>query len=58
MAKKTKIASQEEEMPETEGPETPPDRPVLDQSDAAVSGHFVFAKIGVARPARAVDFPI
>jgi len=37
MAKKTKIASQEEEMPETEGPETPPDRPVLDQSDAAVN---------------------
>jgi RNA polymerase primary sigma factor len=36
MAKKIKVASQNEEMLEKEGSETAPDSPVLDQSDAAV----------------------
>ena len=36
MASKTKATPQKEEMPEKEGPETPPDSPLLDLSDAAV----------------------
>ena len=36
MAKKIKVASQNEEMLEKEGSETAPDSPLLDQSDAAV----------------------
>src|SRR5947208_8210857 len=36
MASKTKETPQKEEMPEKEGPETPPDSPLLDLSDAAV----------------------
>src|SRR5262245_26039605 len=36
MASSIKATPQEEEMPEKEGPETAPDRPLLDLSDAAV----------------------
>ena len=36
MASKIKVTPQKEEMLEKEGPETPPDRPLLDLSDAAV----------------------
>ena len=36
MASKTKVTPQQEEMLEKEGPETPPDSPPLDLSDAAV----------------------
>ena len=36
MASKTKVTPQKEEVPEKEGPETPPDSPLLDLSDAAV----------------------
>src|ERR1700680_170507 len=36
MASKTKMARQKEKVPEKEGPETPPDSPLLDLSDAAV----------------------
>ena len=36
MASKTKVTPQKEEMPEKEGPETSPDSPLLDLSDAAV----------------------
>src|SRR5256884_3570448 len=36
MANKTKVTPQNEEVPEKESPETPPDSPVLDLSDAAV----------------------
>jgi RNA polymerase primary sigma factor len=36
MASKTKATRQKEEMLEKEGPETPPDSPLLDLSDAAV----------------------
>ena len=36
MASKTEERPQKEEMPEKEGPETAPDSPLLDPSDAAV----------------------
>ena len=36
MASKTKVTPQKEEMLAKEGPETPPDSPLLDLSDAAV----------------------
>jgi RNA polymerase primary sigma factor len=36
MASKTKMARQKEKVPEKEGPETPPDSPLLDLSDVAV----------------------
>jgi RNA polymerase primary sigma factor len=36
MASKTKMTRQKEKVPEKEGPETPPDSPLLDLSDAAV----------------------
>src|SRR5674476_1303726 len=36
MASKTKAPPQKEEVPKKEGPETPPDSPLLDLSDAAV----------------------
>ena len=36
MASKTKAALQQDKVPEKEGPETPPDSPLLDLSDAAV----------------------
>ena len=36
MASKTKVTPQKEEMLEKEGPETPPDSPLLDLSDVAV----------------------
>jgi RNA polymerase primary sigma factor len=35
MARKTKVTPQKEEVPEKEGPETPPDSPLLDLSEAA-----------------------
>ena len=35
MASKTEVTPQKEEVPEKEGPETPPDSPLLDLSDAA-----------------------
>ena len=36
MAGKTEVTPQKEEVPEREGPETPPDSPLLDLSDAAI----------------------
>ena len=36
MANKTNATPQKQEVPKTEGPETPPDSPLLDLSDAAV----------------------
>jgi hypothetical protein len=36
MASKTKMTRQKEKVPKKEGPETPPDSPLLDLSDAAV----------------------
>jgi RNA polymerase primary sigma factor len=36
MARKTKITPRKEQVPEKEGPETPPECPLLDLSDAAV----------------------
>ena len=36
MASKTEVTPQKEEVPEKEGPETPPDSPLLDLSDAAI----------------------
>jgi RNA polymerase primary sigma factor len=36
MASKTKVTPQKEPVPEKEGPESPPDSPLLDLSDAAV----------------------
>ena len=36
MANKTKVTPQNEELPEKEGPETPPDSQLLDLSDAAL----------------------
>src|ERR1700704_5467819 len=36
MASKTEVAPQKEEVPKKECPETPPDSPLLDLSDAAV----------------------
>ena len=36
MASKTNVTPQKEEVPQKEGPETPPDSPLLDLSDAAV----------------------
>jgi RNA polymerase primary sigma factor len=44
MASKVKVTLQKEEMPEKKGSETPPDRPVLDLSDAAVNGLIRSAK--------------
>ena len=36
MASKTEVTPQKEDVPEKEGPETPPDSPLLDLSDAAI----------------------
>ena len=36
MASKTEVAPQKNEVPEKEGPETPPDSPLLDLSDVAI----------------------
>ena len=44
MASKTKETPQKEEMPEKEGPETLPDSPLLDLSDAAVKKFIRSAK--------------
>jgi hypothetical protein len=50
MASKTKVTPQKEEMPEKEGPETPPDGPLLDRSNASVK-----ALIRTAKKRRDVD---
>src|SRR5215813_12910878 len=44
MASKTEETPQKEEMPEKEAPETLPDSPLLDLSDAAVKKLIRFAK--------------
>src|SRR6202162_1225341 len=44
MASKTKATPQKEEMPEKEGPETPPDSPLLDRSNASVKALVRAAK--------------
>ena len=44
MASKTKVTPQKEEMPEKEGPETPPDGPLLDRSNASVKALIRTAK--------------
>src|SRR3984957_20282572 len=44
MASKTKVAPQQEEMLEKEGPEPPPDSPPLDLSDAAAKKLISSAK--------------
>jgi RNA polymerase primary sigma factor len=44
MASKTKVTLQKEEMLEHEGPETPPDSPLLDRSNAAVKALIRTAK--------------
>jgi RNA polymerase primary sigma factor len=44
MASKIKVTLQKEEMPEKKGSETPPDRPLLDLSEAAVNGLIRSAK--------------
>src|SRR4029077_4664099 len=44
MASKTKATPQKEEMLEKEGPETPPDSPLLDRSNASVKALIRTAK--------------
>jgi RNA polymerase primary sigma factor len=44
MASKTKVTLQKEEMLEEEGPETPPDSPLLDRSNASVKALIRTAK--------------
>jgi RNA polymerase primary sigma factor len=44
MAGKTKVAPQKEEMLEKEGPETPPDSPLIDRSNASVKALIRAAK--------------
>src|SRR6267154_4275953 len=44
MASKTKVAPQKQEMLEKEGPETPPDSPLLDRSNASVKALIRTAK--------------
>ena len=44
MASKTKVTPQKEEMLEKEGPETPPDSPLLDRSNASVKALVRAAK--------------
>src|SRR5450631_550226 len=44
MASKTKVTPQKEEMLEKEGPETPPDSPLLDRSNASVKALIRAAK--------------
>ena len=44
MASKTKVTPQKEVMLEKGGPETPPDSPLLDQSDAAINSLIRSAK--------------
>jgi len=46
MASKTKVTPQKEEMLEKEGPETPPDSPLLDRSNASVKALIRTAKRG------------
>ena len=45
--KTTEVTPQKEEVPEKEGPETPPDSPLLDLSDAAIKKLRPF---GIIRP--------
>ena len=44
MASKTELAPQKQEVPEKEGPETPPDSPLLDLSDVAIKNLVRSAK--------------
>jgi RNA polymerase primary sigma factor len=44
MASKTKVTPQKEEMRDKEGPETPPDSPLLDRSNASVKALIRVAK--------------
>ena len=44
MASKTAVAPQKKEVPEKEGPETPPDSPLLDLSDVAIKNLVRSAK--------------
>ena len=44
MASKTEVAPQKQEVPEKEGPETPPDSPLLDLSDVAIKNLVRSAK--------------
>src|SRR5277367_3204618 len=44
MASKTKVTPQKEEMLEKEGPETPPDSPLIDRSNASVKALVRTAK--------------
>ena len=44
MASKTEVAPQKNEVPEKEGPETPPDSPLLDLSDVAIKNLVRTAK--------------
>ena len=44
MASKTEVAPQKNEVPEKEGPETPPDSPLLDLSDVAIKNLVRSAK--------------
>jgi RNA polymerase primary sigma factor len=44
MASKTEVAPQKKEVPEKEGPETPPDSPLLDLSDVAIKNLVRSAK--------------
>ena len=53
MANKTIATPQKEELPKKEGPETPPDSPPLDLSDAAVK-----KLIRCASLARLVEVPV
>ena len=46
MASKTEVTPQKEEVPEKEGPETPPDSPLLDVSDVAIKKLVRSAKRG------------
>ena len=46
MAIKTEVTPQKEEVPEKEGPETPPDSPLLDVSDVAIKKLVRSAKRG------------
>jgi RNA polymerase primary sigma factor len=44
MASKTKVTAQKEEMLEKKGPETPPDSPLIDRSNASVKALIRTAK--------------
>jgi hypothetical protein len=50
MASKTELTPQKDKVPEKEGPETPPDSPLLDLSDAAVKKLIRSAKKSFTSP--------